>query len=693
MTVANAPRLDDRSGQRSGQPEETSAGSTSRTDLPTIANVIVEVAPFHLDRPFDYRIPAQMVVDIGHRVEVVFAGRRVRGLVVGLHTSSAVADQRLRDIRRNFGDFSWATSADIDLFAWAAQRFGAPRADVIRHALPTRVVDVERRAVAAGWLTPAAMTGKPATQPVSAGPVAPRHEHEADEAHFAAYDAAGGDLVDAVRGGAGSYFWRPLAHEVIAERIVELASIAVSADRGVLVIVPDPASAVAEAIMARFGDAAVDLRSGLGDRARYQRWLKVRAGQCRVVVGERGAAFAPVARLGLAIVVDEANPALKERRSPRHHAREVILERARRSGGVGLATGMVPSAVAWRLLRQRRLIPVSAPRALERQHRPVISVVDFSREPRARLSRQSLQVLRRAVDEQAYGVVLASRGGIGAGLVCRDCDHRTACRMCGAMLAARNDHTLQCGRCGNAGIAARCDNCRSRQLVPLAAGTRQLAHEISRSLGAPVQVMEGYDAAVPAPPAILVMTRGSVLDQPPGPVEAVVIADWDALLRRPSLDAAEDALRLVMAVSRWPAMSSRGDRKPSAGPARTAGRQPEVVIQTSTPDHYAVRALERWDPGSFWRHETHLRASLHLPPDAEAVRIEVRGDTPGIVDTVLADLADVAFVLGPMPTDDGMVIVATAPQRAAIISALQPARMRMSRDGVDVRIDVDPIDT
>jgi primosomal protein N' (replication factor Y) (superfamily II helicase) len=42
------------------------------------------------------------------------------------------------------------------------------------------------------------------------------------------------------------------------------------------------------------------------------------------------------------------------------------------------------------------------------------------------------------------------------------------------------------------------------------------------------------------------MTRGSVLDAPPGPVGAVVLPDLDDALARPSLDAAEDALRLAV---------------------------------------------------------------------------------------------------------------------------------------------------
>jgi hypothetical protein len=48
-----------------------------------------------------------------------------------------------------------------------------------------------------------------------------------------------------------------------------------------------------------------------------------------------GAAWVPLDRLGLAVVLDEANPAFKERRSPRHHVREVVLERRAVRAGSG----------------------------------------------------------------------------------------------------------------------------------------------------------------------------------------------------------------------------------------------------------------------------------------------------------------------------------------------------------------------
>jgi primosomal protein N' (replication factor Y) (superfamily II helicase) len=224
---------------------------------------------------------------------------------------------------------------ELEVLRWAAARFGAPLADVLRHALPNRTVDVERRAAEAGWFPPGWRCGRVPT---------PRRPGALAEA-WRAYGGPGGSLRAAVAAGAGSFLWRPLPGEDVAARLAELTQLCLAHDRDVLVLVPDPGSPTADAVLTSAGDLAVDLRGGPVPRTVYRRWLLARTGQARVVVGERGAAFVPLERLGLAVVLDEANPAYKERRSPRHHAREVVLERARRAGGVGLLVGTVPSAV------------------------------------------------------------------------------------------------------------------------------------------------------------------------------------------------------------------------------------------------------------------------------------------------------------------------------------------------------------
>lgn len=645
-----------------------------------IAQVIVEVSPIHLDRPFDYLVGDDTEVQVGSRVQVSFAGRRVRGLVVGLSTSSHLDPSRLRRIARVLGPYPWVDAPDIDLLRWAAARFGAPVADVVRHALPARTVDVERRATEAGWFPPGAAR-RPSSDPPPSAP--------ALDAGFGIYGAAGQTLIDAVRSGAGSFLWRPLPGEDLGARLAELVQLTLAGDRDVLLVVPDPASPVADAVVRAAGDLAVDLRGGPSPRTVYRRWLMARCGVARVVVGERGATFMPLARLGLAVVLDEANPAHKERRSPRHHARDVVLERARRAGGVGLAIGTVPSAVAWGLMRDRRLTPVIADRTAERRARPRVRVVTGENQPRARLMRESVAALRSAVRAGHYGVVLASRRGEGRALVCRGCGERLACPTCASSLAVPADaRGVLCEGCGwRAGRIPACPSCRAREVVPLAAGAARLGAELRRTIDAQVAVLEGYGQDAPPAPAVLVMTRGSVLDAPPGVVGAVVLPDLDGSLRRPTLDAAEDTLRLACAVAGW---TVHGRRDPDAA---------EVVAQTREPAHPAIKALAAWDPGGFWRAEAGVRAALRFPPAATAIRVEVAANPTGSgardapdPATALPAALSREDLLGPIPVEDRLGFLIKTDDRTATLEALRPLREVWSRAGVEVRVDVDPVD-
>jgi primosomal protein N' (replication factor Y) (superfamily II helicase) len=641
-----------------------------------IAHVVVEVEPLHLDRPFDYLLPDELETDgavvPGQRVQVAFAGRSVRGLVVGVSDRTDLEASRLKPVRRLLGPHVWVREEELAVLRWAAERYGAPLADVVRHALPPRTVDVERRAATAGWFPPGTARRPSSDPPPDAGTLA---------AAWRPYGAGGEGLLRAVRRGSGSYLWRPLPGEDLGARLAELAQLTLAGDRDVLVVVPDPASPAADAVVRAAGDLAVDLRGGPSPRRAYRAWLEARCGVARVVVGERGAAFVPLERLGLAVVVDEANPALKERRSPRHHAREVVLERARRAGGVGLAVGTVPSAVAWRLLRERRVTPVVPDREAERRARPRVTVVTQAAQPRARLSREATAALRTATRAGAYGVVLAARRGQGRALVCRGCGERLRCPTCASSLAVPPGAALLCEGCGwSAPRVPACGACGDTAVVPLAAGAERLGSELARATDVPVAVLEGYGRPAPPPPAILVTTRGSVLDAPPGPVGAVVLPDLDGQLRRPTLDAAEDALRLACAVAGW-TVHGRGD------PATS-----RVVVQTREPAHHAITALTAWDIGGFWREEVALRTPLRFPPAAHAVRLEVDGDGPACTAALLAVLPAEAELLGPVPADGRHGYLLKTDDRAGLLAALRPLRERWSREGTEARLDVDPVD-
>lgn len=653
-----------------------------------LARVVLDAAPAHLEGPLDYLIPEGVTVRIGSRVEAVLAGRRMLGIAVDLGVDSELSASRLRPLRRTLGDFPWLRADELELLRWAAARYAAPLGAVVRHALPSRVVDVERAAARDGWLpTPGAVAGAPDRRPGAPG----RRTTTPDG--WALYGPDGVALHAAALSGDGAWSWSPAPGEDVAARLSELVAACLDGGRDALVVVPDPASPTAEGVLSTVagrGVTTVDVRGSQAPRSAYRSWLRCRAGDVRVAVGERGAAFLPLPRLGLAVVLDEASPVHKERRSPRHHVREVLLERARRAGAVGVAVGTVPSAAVQALVAAGRLRRVVAPPEVIASRRPRIHLATGAGEPRARLTRASLAVLRSAVDRGGYGVVLAARRGEGRALVCTRCGDLLRCPRCAGSVARAPDGGRWCPACGESSARPpACARCGPGPLAPLAAGAGRLGSELAQSVAAPVAVLEGHARTAPPPPAVLVLTRGSVLDRPPagGPVLGVVLPDLEGSLQRPALDAAEDALRLAFSVAGW-TVAGRADMRSDPGP--------DVVVEARGSGHHALDALVAWDTDSFWQEEARLRAAVRLPPAVALVRIEARPAVRRPPPDVRGDLAGVLpaddDVVGPMPCDGGgRAWLVRAADRPATLAALAPLRAAWSRSGADVRVDVDPI--
>jgi primosomal protein N' (replication factor Y) len=85
-------------------------------------------------------------------------------------------------------------------------------------------------------------------------------------------------------------------------------------------------------------------------------------------------------------------------------------------------------------------------------------------------------------------------------------------------------------------------------------------------------------------------------------VTAVGVVDADLPLHFPDYRSAESAFALITQV---------------AGRAGRSQRPARVVVQTSDPDHYAMRAAQRGDYEAFYRQEMPFREAFEFPPSVE----------------------------------------------------------------------------
>ena len=80
---------------------------------------------------------------------------------------------------------------------------------------------------------------------------------------------------------------------------------------------------------AMFGDKVSVLNSRLSQGERYDQFKRAKRGEVQVMVGPRSALFTPFSNLGLIVIDEEHESTYKSENTPRYHARETAIQRAR----------------------------------------------------------------------------------------------------------------------------------------------------------------------------------------------------------------------------------------------------------------------------------------------------------------------------------------------------------------------------
>ncbi|MCP2170206.1 replication restart DNA helicase PriA [Goodfellowiella coeruleoviolacea] len=652
-----------------------------------IARVCVDVPLAHLDRPFDYQVPDQFADTAvpGCRVRVRFAGQLVDGFVLDRVATSEVPAARLMFLERVVSAEPALSPEIATLARVVADRYAGTLIDVLRLAVPPRHARAEGQAPAA----PAPVPDPPDN--LDAWSRYPR----------------GQSYLEALRAGRPAHaVWQALPDEDWPARLAEAAAVVAATGRGVVLVVPDyrDVARVHAACVALLGaDGVVALSAGLGPAERYRRWLAVRRGAARVVVGTRAAAFAPVADPGLFVIWDDGDDLHAEPRSPYPHVRDVLVQRAHLTGAALLVAGFVRTAEAALLIETGWAHEVVADRAAVRATAPRVTAIgeddeQLARDPAARAARLpsvAFTAARQALQAGAPVLVQVPRRGYVPALTCGTCRAPARCRRCAGPLALPGvsadglPRPPACRWCGTAEAAYHCPACGSRRLRAVVIGARRTAEELGRAFaGVAVRTSGGDEvlATVPARPALVVSTPGAEPVAEGGYGAALLLDGW-ALLGRADLRAAEETLR------RWTT---------AAALVRPAGQGGRVVVVADS-SLAPVQALIRWDPAWHAGLELAGRTELGFPP---AVRMATADGTPQALAGLLDELRlpETGEVLGPVPlgeiAEDGtaerervLIRVVRAEGRALAAALAAAQAVRTARKEADpVRIRLDPVD-
>nr|WP_202420291.1 primosomal protein N' [Actinomadura rayongensis] len=637
-------------------------------ELP-VARVAVDVPLPHLDRPFDYLVPDKLDTQTvpGCRVRVRFAGRLVDGYVLE-RVEESEHDGRLLYLERVTSPEPVLATEIAALARAVADRYAGTMADVLRLAIPPRHARVE---------------AEPPPEP---------QEHEdltTGPGPWAKYPAGPSFLAALREGRAPRAVWSALPGRDWPDAVARAVAATLAGGRGALVVVADgrDVARVDAALTAELGDGRhVALTADLGPTVRYRRWLKVRRGNVRAVVGTRATMFAPVEDLGLVVLWDDGDDVHAEPHAPYPHPREVLALRAHRVGAGALFGGFTRTTDTTRLVETGWAHALAADRAQVRavmpRVRPAGEDGELARDAAARTARLGELAFRTARAALADGPVLVQvpRRGYVPGLACGRCREAARCTACQGPLMLMSSHAApSCRWCGRIAGDWHCPECGHFQVRAVAVGARRTAEEMGRAFpGVPVRT-SGRDqilTEVGAEPALVVATPGAEPVAADG-YAAALLLDGRVLLARPDLRAGEEALR------RW---------MNAAALVRPGG----AVVVAADGALRPVQALVRWDPATYAELELAERREAGFPPAARMASLTA---SPAALRELLADarLPDGAEVLGPVPVEDDKerALVRVPPGAAsALARALRAAAAVRSARRADevVRIRIDPLE-
>ncbi|MEN8375854.1 MAG: primosomal protein N' [Gemmatimonadota bacterium] len=705
--------------------------------------ILIEVAlPVPVPQTFVYESSEALAP--GTRVLVPFGRRRLIGWVAGPLDPARAAPARVRVVGEVLDADPSLPPDLLALARWIADYYLASLGQVIRAALPAALgsstrpdptprsrrvlslvgdtpglmrreelfgraqrqrqlfewleatgADVEVRAIREAGYSDSVIAGL-----VSRGLVAIRNEpvlrdpfkdHASEPAPVHSPTHAQAGAIAALREAfdrAGPAEWRPfLLHGVTGsgKTLVYLELLRHVVDehgKGAIVLVPEIAltpQTVAR-FRAVFGDRVAVLHSALSDGERYDAWRALRSGTKRIAVGARSAVFAPVQNLGAIVVDEEHEGTYKQSETPRYHAREVAIMRARAAGAACVLGSATPSLESWHNAAVGKFRLLELPRRVYDRPLPPVSVVDMrapspapgagpstGRAPalaheRARLLSPAFAAAVRArVDRGEQSILLLNRRGYATFIRCSSCGAVLHCPHCNVSLTYhRGRSSLICHYCAYTRQPPRdCGECGAPAVAYRGYGTEQVERAVYEAFpDARVARMDVdttgekwshhriLDRVRRGEVDILLGTQmiAKGLDFPG--VTFVGVVDADVGMNLPDFRAAERTFQLLTQVA------GRAGRGPAGG---------EVMIQTSHPDHYAITAALRHDYHGFVERELEERSGPGYPPHGRLANIVVAGTREAAVQELSAEIADrmtaslpgigagAVEVLGPAP--------------------------------------------
>lgn len=458
-----------------------------------------------------------------------------------------------------------------------------------------------------------------------------------------------------------------------------LRAVLAQGGRTAIVLVPEIAltSQTVDRFRGAFGDDVAVLHSGLSDGERHDAWQALRRGDKRIAVGARSALFAPLEHVGVVIVDEEHESSYKQSETPRYHAREAAIVRARAEGAVVVLGSATPSLESWERAERGQSIRLTLPVRAAGAVLPPVAVVDMRAVMRETVAARAPNapydaslgilspVLSAAIESRLVrgeqSLLLLNRRGYAAYMQCHACGDVQVCPHCSISLTYhRVPESLVCHYCQHqTAVPTRCPQCGDEQLRRRGLGTQQVERLVAERFPAARLARMDVDTTSGkwAHTAILDRVGSGEIDILLGTqmiakgldfpnVTLVGVIDADTGLNLPDFRSSERTFQLLSQVA------GRAGRGPKGG---------DVLIQTRMPQHHSVRHALTHNFLAFVQEELGHRRAPTYPPFVSLSNVVISGtDQTATASAAIAAAAWITALIARAGLRD-VVLVGPAP--------------------------------
>ncbi|NMA43396.1 MAG: primosomal protein N' [Oligosphaeraceae bacterium] len=483
-------------------------------------------------------------------------------------------------------------------------------------------------------------------------------------------------------------------------------------EREAIVLVPEIALTpqTCDRFRQRFGNLVSVLHSGLSDGERFDEWNRINEGRSPIVVGARSAIFAPLRKLGLIVVDEEHENSYKQEEAPCYNARDMAVLRGKKEHASIILGTATPSLETYYNCQQGRYQLLEMSQRIDARPMPRVEIIDMCQE-RAQsgqggiFSGRLIEQINETLFAGEQVMLFLNRRGFATQMSCNKCGYTAGCQSCSVSYTYhRKKELLLCHHCG-AEVPApqKCPQCENPEIRYQGYGTEKI-ESIARAIFPQALVarmdsdsMTSKDSYRDVLAAfrkghinILIGTQmiAKGLDFPNVTLVGLIQADMG--LNMPDFRSAERSFQLITQ------MGGRAGR----------GNKPGlVIVQTFSPQHYALRAAQKHDFKQFYEEEMPSRKALEFPPYSRMLMLRFRAeDEKQLQDTaeafakkLRALLGHEAKMIGPMPAPIAKInnffryqILLRSKKASVMLNAVRACLQDKRNRKVHVSVDMDP---